>query len=64
MVELSSAFGSLLSTGWRPKRNIVLASWDGEEFGLLGSVEFVEEYAPWLTQTTVSYVNVVSITDF
>lgn len=64
MVELSKAFGSLLSTGWRPKRNIVLASWDGEEMGLLGSVEFVEEYAPWLTQTVVSYVNIVSITDF
>ncbi|KAI1779836.1 glutamate carboxypeptidase [Hypoxylon cercidicola] len=58
IVELAKAFGSLLSQGWRPKRNIVLASWDGEEQGLLGSTEFVEEYIPWLSQTAVSYLNI------
>ncbi|KAI1802689.1 glutamate carboxypeptidase [Daldinia bambusicola] len=58
LVELSKAFGKLLSQGWRPKRNIVIASWDGEEYGLLGSTEWVEEYVPWLTETAVSYLNV------
>ncbi|OTB13590.1 hypothetical protein K445DRAFT_319808 [Daldinia sp. EC12] len=58
LVELSKAFGKLLSQGWRPKRNIVIASWDGEEYGLLGSTEWVEEYIPWLTETAVSYLNV------
>ncbi|OTB06732.1 hypothetical protein M426DRAFT_72190 [Hypoxylon sp. CI-4A] len=58
IVELSKAFGKLLSQGWRPKRNIVLASWDGEEYGLLGSTEWVEEYVPWLTGTAVSYLNI------
>ncbi|KAF1809800.1 N-acetylated-alpha-linked acidic dipeptidase-like protein 2 [Eremomyces bilateralis CBS 781.70] len=58
MVELSKAFGKLLQTGWKPRRNIVLASWDAEEYGLLGSTEWVEEYIPWLSATTVSYLNI------
>ena len=36
--------GELLKTGWRPKRTIILASWDGEEWGLLGSTEWVEKH--------------------
>lgn len=58
IVELAKALGKLLEQGWKPKRNIVLGSWDGEEYGLLGSTEFVEEYIPWLNETVVSYLNV------
>ena len=58
MVELSKAFGALLKTGWKPKRTIVLCSWDAEEYGLLGSTEFVEEYIPWLRTAAVSYLNI------
>jgi len=29
-------------TGWRPKRTIIFASWDAEEFGLFGSTEWAE----------------------
>ncbi|KAI2636053.1 N-acetylated-alpha-linked acidic dipeptidase-like protein 2 [Xylaria nigripes] len=58
IVELSKAFGKLLAQGWKPKRNIVLCSWDGEEYGLLGSTEWVEEYIPWLNNTAVSYLNI------
>ncbi|KAI2468776.1 glutamate carboxypeptidase [Annulohypoxylon bovei var. microspora] len=58
IVELAKAFGKLLSQGWKPKRNIVLASWDAEEYGLVGSTEWVEEYVPWLTETAVSYLNI------
>ncbi|KAI1398237.1 glutamate carboxypeptidase [Hypoxylon fuscum] len=58
MVELAKAFGSLLSQGWVPKRNIVVCSWDGEEYGLLGSTEWVDEYVPWLRETAVSYLNI------
>jgi N-acetylated-alpha-linked acidic dipeptidase len=58
MVELSKAFGALLKTGWQPKRTIVLCSWDAEEYGLLGSTEFVEEYIPWLSTAAVSYLNI------
>ena len=56
-VEMSKAFGALLQTGWQPRRTIVLASWDGEEYGLVGSTEWFEEYVPWLTATNVAYLN-------
>ncbi|KAH7038487.1 glutamate carboxypeptidase II [Macrophomina phaseolina] len=58
VVELSKALGKLLATGWKPKRNIVLASWDAEEYGLYGSTEWVEEYIPWLADTSVAYLNI------
>jgi N-acetylated-alpha-linked acidic dipeptidase len=57
MIELSKAFGTLLKTGWKPRRTIILASWDAEEYGLLGSTEWFEEYVPWLTATNVAYIN-------
>jgi N-acetylated-alpha-linked acidic dipeptidase len=58
IVELGRVLGKLLDQGWKPKRNIVLCSWDGEEYGLLGSTEWVEQYIPWLSGTAVSYLNV------
>ena len=58
MVELSKAFGALLKTGWKPRRTIVLCSWDAEEYGLVGSTEWVEEYIPWLSEAAVSYLNI------
>jgi N-acetylated-alpha-linked acidic dipeptidase len=36
LIELAKAFGALAETGWKPKRTIVLCSWDAEEFGLVG----------------------------
>ncbi len=44
MLETVHGIGALLKSGWRPKRTIVFGSWDGEEQGLLGSTEFVEQY--------------------
>ena len=44
IVELGRALGRLLDNGWQPTRNIVLCSWDAEEYGLLGSTEWMEEY--------------------
>ncbi|KAL1794631.1 hypothetical protein ACET3X_006447 [Alternaria dauci] len=58
LVELTRAFGELLETGWKPRRNIVFASWDAEEYALIGSTEWVEEYAPWLSMTALTYLNV------
>jgi N-acetylated-alpha-linked acidic dipeptidase len=46
IVELGRAFGKLLAQGWKPKRNIVLCSWDAEEYGITGSTEWVEEFVP------------------
>ncbi|KAH0832602.1 hypothetical protein AYO21_06004 [Fonsecaea monophora] len=57
LIEMAKAFGALLKTGWKPKRTIVFASWDAEEYGLLGSTEWVEEYIPWLKDSAVAYLN-------
>lgn len=36
----------------------MLCSWDAEEYGLVGSTEWVEEYIPWITESVVSYLNI------
>lgn len=56
--EVIRSIGIAMSQGWKPQRTIVFASWDGEEYGLIGSTEWVEEYVPWLKNSTVAYINV------
>lgn len=56
--EAIRSFGAALKKGWKPLRTIVFASWDGEEYGLVGSTEWVEEYIPWVNKADVAYVNV------
>ncbi|KAI1801170.1 Zn-dependent exopeptidase [Daldinia bambusicola] len=56
--EAIRSFGKALEKGWKPLRTIVFASWDGEEYGLVGSTEWVEEYLPWLTAANIAYINV------
>ncbi|ORY06227.1 N-acetylated-alpha-linked acidic dipeptidase-like protein 2 [Clohesyomyces aquaticus] len=58
LIELAKAFGGLTETGWKPRRTIVLCSWDAEEYGLVGSTEWMEEYIPWLKTAAVSYLNI------
>ncbi|KAG1709930.1 hypothetical protein DVH05_016944 [Phytophthora capsici] len=58
LVELARVYGSMLKSGWRPKRTLVLASWDAEEQGLLGSTEYVEEKAEVLKEQAIAYLNV------
>jgi N-acetylated-alpha-linked acidic dipeptidase len=57
MEEEARAVSELLKTGWRPKRTIVYCAWDGEEPGLMGSTEWVEEHATELQQKAVVYIN-------
>lgn len=57
MIEMSKAFSALMQTGWKPKRTIVFASWDAEEYGLVGSTEWVEEFVPWIRTSNVAYIN-------
>ncbi|PNI93933.1 NAALADL1 isoform 6 [Pan troglodytes] len=59
LLELSRVLGTLLKKGtWRPRRSIVFASWGAEEFGLIGSTEFTEEFFNKLQERTVAYINV------
>lgn len=57
MLEVARGFGELLKQGWKPRRTIVLGSWDGEEYGLIGSTEWAEENAAELKQKAVAYLN-------
>lgn len=57
LMETARGLGELLKGGWRPKRTIILAAWDGEEWGLLGSTEWVEKHARDLSARAVAYIN-------
>lgn len=58
LMELARVLGGLRRSGWRPRRTIVLASWDAEEYGLIGSTEWAEDEAAVLSQRAVAYLNV------
>jgi N-acetylated-alpha-linked acidic dipeptidase len=57
MLAEAKALGVLAKNGWRPKRTLVYASWDGEEAGLLGSTEWVEAHRTELADHAVAYIN-------
>ena len=56
-LEEARAFGELVKQGWRPKRTILYTVWDGEEPGLLGSTEWVEQHLDELRRKAVFYLN-------
>ena len=57
MMEEARGISELVKSGWRPKRTIVFAAWDGEEPGLIGSTEWVETHADLLRKRAVVYIN-------
>jgi N-acetylated-alpha-linked acidic dipeptidase len=56
MLEAVHGLGTLLQSGWKPKRSIYVCSWDAEEEGLIGSTEWVEDHATEM-QKAVAYFN-------
>ncbi|XP_069499170.1 aminopeptidase NAALADL1 [Ambystoma mexicanum] len=59
MLEVTRVLGKKLKEGkWRPRRSIVFGSWGAEEFGLIGSTEYTEEYFSKLRERAVAYINV------
>jgi N-acetylated-alpha-linked acidic dipeptidase len=58
MMELTRSLGELKKQGIRPRRTLVVCSWDGEEIGLTGSTEWGEQFAEELRQKAVAYINV------
>jgi N-acetylated-alpha-linked acidic dipeptidase len=58
MMELTRSFGELKKQGVRPRRTLVICSWDGEEIGLTGSTEWGEQFAEELGKKAVAYINV------
>ena len=56
-MEELRAYSELMKQGWKPKRTIIYAFWDGEEPGLLGSTEWVETHAVELQRHAAVYIN-------
>jgi N-acetylated-alpha-linked acidic dipeptidase len=57
LLEEARALGLLVKQGWKPRRTIIYAAWDGEEPMLLGSTEWVEAHADELRQHAAVYIN-------
>jgi N-acetylated-alpha-linked acidic dipeptidase len=57
LLEMARVLGEAVARGWRPQRTLVLATWDAEEWGLVGSTEWVEQQAHLLRERAVAYVN-------
>jgi N-acetylated-alpha-linked acidic dipeptidase len=57
LLEAAKALGALARTGWRPRRSIVIAGWDGEEIGEVGSNAYVRAHRDRLRSACIAYVN-------
>jgi N-acetylated-alpha-linked acidic dipeptidase len=60
LMETARAFGELKRSGWKPRRTLIFASWDAEEFTLTGSTEWGELEAERLRAGALAYLNVDS----
>jgi N-acetylated-alpha-linked acidic dipeptidase len=56
-LETARALAELTRKGWKPKRTVKVAFWDGEEYGLVGSTEYMEKHAEELSRKLVAYIN-------
>ena len=57
LMETARSLSEMVKQGWKPKRTIIFASWDAEEWGLIGSTEWVEKHADDLREKAVAYIN-------
>ena len=60
MLEAARGLAAALEAGWQPRRTVLLASWDAEEYGLVGSTEWGEDMAEEMQANLVAYVNLDS----
>lgn len=57
MLEEARSIGLMAKAGWKPSRTLVYCAWDGEEPGLIGSTEWLEDHEKELKQKAVAYIN-------
>lgn len=57
--EVVRSFGVAVQHGWQPHRTIVFASLEGEEFGIVGALLWIQDHLRWMKQTVVAYLNTV-----
>ncbi|MCL7032661.1 hypothetical protein MKW94_020687 [Papaver nudicaule] len=58
LLDIARRYALLMRYGWVPRRTIILCSWDAEEFGMVGSTEWVEQNLVNLGSKAVAYLNV------
>jgi N-acetylated-alpha-linked acidic dipeptidase len=58
MLEIARGLAAVKRDGWVPRRGITLAFWDAEEFGVVGSTEWVEAHVAELARDAVAYFNI------
>ncbi|MFN7541772.1 MAG: M28 family peptidase [Acidobacteriota bacterium] len=57
VLEAARILAKAAQQGWRPKRSLVFALWDAEEYGLVGSTEWAEQHRDRLQREAVAYFN-------
>ncbi len=57
VIAVARAFAEAATDGWRPRRSVIFATWDAEEWGLMGSTEWVEAHVEQVADATVAYLN-------
>jgi N-acetylated-alpha-linked acidic dipeptidase len=57
LLETARTLGDLSRQGWKPRRTVLLAFWDGEEYGLIGSTEWMEKHSEELNRRLAVYLN-------
>ncbi|HSJ24719.1 MAG TPA: M28 family peptidase [Longimicrobiales bacterium] len=57
LLTLADALGTMAQQGCRPRRSIMIAHWDAEEYGIIGSTEWVEHYRDELARNAIAYIN-------
>ncbi len=57
LLTLAESIGKMIEQGFRPRRSILIAHWDAEEYGILGSAEWVEQLKDELSANAVAYLN-------
>jgi N-acetylated-alpha-linked acidic dipeptidase len=62
LLQDADAFAQLAKQGWRPKRTIEFASWDGHELGLYGSASYIYQNGPELRRNVFQYINTDQLT--
>jgi N-acetylated-alpha-linked acidic dipeptidase len=62
LLQDADAFAALTQQGWRPKRTLEIASWDGHELGLFGSAAYIYQYGPSLRKNVFQYINTDQLT--
>jgi N-acetylated-alpha-linked acidic dipeptidase len=62
LLQDADGFHALAQKGWKPKRTVEIASWDGHELGLYGSAAYIYEYGPQLRKNLFQYINTDQLT--